>query len=319
MTPPAGSLRVVLSLAIGVLTCPFLGCSGAKPEDEKTPPAPVKWETARLLVLEEWTELVGVTQPLPQRFALITAPVEGRIVSLLGGTDNPKILEGQPISKGQEVAHLDDRVLKSNLAKLNASVTEAEAQISTAESVVHAAQLKVDRLEELDRGGSRAGGGSDAEVSRMVRKTDLPDARVPSPGQKLSTTSPWPGSNRRRKISKRSKFSSRCTRSTHPSSATWDGFALRLAKRYTRAIRSRTSSTSTVKSTCLHTSRPPQAPTSARAERSPGGAGNARRGGSGCRGPRRKGGVHRRTGGAGNGECGSQDSFPQQGSPAPRQ
>jgi multidrug efflux pump subunit AcrA (membrane-fusion protein) len=173
-----------LSLAIGLLACPFLGCSGAKPEQEKTPPAPVKWETARLLVLEEWTELVGVTQPLPQRCALITAPVEGRIVSLLGGTDNPTILEGQPISKGQEVAHLDDSLLKSNLAKANASVTEAEAQISSAKSAVHVAQLKVDRLDELDRGGSRAGGGSDAEVSRMVRKTDLPDARSALAGAK---------------------------------------------------------------------------------------------------------------------------------------
>ena len=182
MTRPVGSSRVILLLAIGLVMCAFLGCSGAKPEEEKTPPAPVKWETARLLVLEEWTELVGTTQPLPQRFALITAPVEGRIVSLLGGTDNPTILEGQPISKGQEVAHLDDRVLKSNLAKANASMNEAEAQISTAESAVQTAKLRVDRLEELERG--RPGGGSDAEVSRMVRKTDLPDARSALAGAK---------------------------------------------------------------------------------------------------------------------------------------
>src|ERR1700680_2414670 len=93
--------RLILSLAIGVLTCPLLGCSSAKPEEKKTPPAPVKWETARLLVLEEWTEVVGTTQPLPQNFALISAAVEGRIVSLLSGTGKYAVIEGQAVRKGE--------------------------------------------------------------------------------------------------------------------------------------------------------------------------------------------------------------------------
>ena len=48
------------------------------------PPAPVKWEGPRQLFLEEWTELVGTTEPLPDHAARVTAPVEGRVSAVLG-------------------------------------------------------------------------------------------------------------------------------------------------------------------------------------------------------------------------------------------
>jgi RND family efflux transporter MFP subunit len=169
--------RTILSLAIGLLACPFLGCGSAKPEEEKTPPAPVKWETARLLVLEEWTEVVGTTQPLPHRVALISAPVEGRIVSLLSGSGKSAVVEGQPVHKDEEVAHLDDRILRANRLKLLASVEELKAQISQADWAVQLAQLQVDRLQQLARTSPRTG-TNDPDVARTVQNVNLPDARI---------------------------------------------------------------------------------------------------------------------------------------------
>src|SRR4051812_49309495 len=76
---PARRFAIWLALA-----GPVLGCRAPAAPEEKVPPAPVKWEAARQLVLEEWTELVGTTQPLPDHAARVTAPVEGRVLSVLG-------------------------------------------------------------------------------------------------------------------------------------------------------------------------------------------------------------------------------------------
>src|SRR5262249_37713181 len=57
-----------------------LGCKSAPPPTaEKVPPSPVKWEGCRQLFLEEWTELVGTTQPLPDHAARVTSPVAGLV------------------------------------------------------------------------------------------------------------------------------------------------------------------------------------------------------------------------------------------------
>jgi multidrug efflux pump subunit AcrA (membrane-fusion protein) len=66
-----------LTLAVGC------GRTAPKPSEPDSPPAPVKWEEARQLVLEEWTELVGATLPLPERAARVTAPVSGRVLAVL--------------------------------------------------------------------------------------------------------------------------------------------------------------------------------------------------------------------------------------------
>jgi hypothetical protein len=62
------SRRIAFSLCgLFSLACLAIGCNhAAKPTEEKVPPAPVKWEGSRQLILEEWTELVGTTQPLPR-------------------------------------------------------------------------------------------------------------------------------------------------------------------------------------------------------------------------------------------------------------
>jgi multidrug efflux pump subunit AcrA (membrane-fusion protein) len=82
---PGSWRRCTLSIcAFLALVFVNLGCSRAAPKPaEKVPPAPIKWEEARQLVLEEWTELVGSTQPLPDRTARVTSPVPGRVLVVL--------------------------------------------------------------------------------------------------------------------------------------------------------------------------------------------------------------------------------------------
>src|SRR5947208_2189400 len=107
LAPAARRARYALLLLAGLP----LGCgSTAPPAEEKVPPAPVKWEAARQLFLEEWTELVGTTQPLPDHAARVTAPVEGRVVSVLDGAAGKPVVEGQPVKQGDVLVQLDATV-----------------------------------------------------------------------------------------------------------------------------------------------------------------------------------------------------------------
>src|SRR5262245_13924340 len=102
---PTNSPRTVCWLVLAYTT---LGCNpAAPPAEEKVPPAPVKWEGARQLFLEEWTDLVGTTQPLPDHAARVTSPVEGRVVQILPTANGQTIAEGQPVPKGALLAQLD--------------------------------------------------------------------------------------------------------------------------------------------------------------------------------------------------------------------
>src|SRR5438445_7116786 len=89
------------SLSWIIVACLPVGCGRqAAPPEEEPPPAPVKWMEARQLFIEEWTELLGTTQALPDRAARITAPVEGRVVSVLRDAQGRPVTEGQIIKKG---------------------------------------------------------------------------------------------------------------------------------------------------------------------------------------------------------------------------
>src|SRR5712692_5760447 len=80
MILPGLRLSLARSLFCGtLLACLPLGCNRAPAAPEETPPpAPVKWLEARQFFVEEWTEIVGTTQPLPDRAARVSAAVEGR-------------------------------------------------------------------------------------------------------------------------------------------------------------------------------------------------------------------------------------------------
>src|SRR5438445_5269731 len=107
--PAAPRVRTALLLS----ACLHLGCNhAAKPAEEKVPPAPAKWEGLRQLFLEEWTELVGTTQPLPDHAARVTSPVAGRVLEVLpksgakekSGTK--EIVEGQEVEEGDVLVRL---------------------------------------------------------------------------------------------------------------------------------------------------------------------------------------------------------------------
>ena len=86
----------------------------------------VKWQPAKSAVLEQWTELVGTTQPLPDCVAHITAPIDGRIVSLLKNAAGEPIHEGDEVKEGDVIAKLDDRLAQLNLSNAESAVKTAE-------------------------------------------------------------------------------------------------------------------------------------------------------------------------------------------------
>jgi multidrug efflux pump subunit AcrA (membrane-fusion protein) len=133
-----------------MFVCAVAGCAGTPPAAEETaPPAPVKWETARLVFLEEWTELLGTTIPLPDHAARVTAPVEGRVQSILGDGSGKPIVEGQHVEAGDIIVQLDDRIIRDNRDKAIASQQALEAELTQAEAARRLAAVDVKRLQPL--------------------------------------------------------------------------------------------------------------------------------------------------------------------------
>ncbi len=146
------------------------GCSTPpKPAEEKPPPATVKWESPVQGALEEWMELVGTTVPAPDRLARVTAPVEGRVMSVYGDVTDMPIAEGQRVEKGTPLLQLDDTVVKSALAKAEANqdvLREAERQ---AQYAVELASSEVERLKQLKLEEEKQGPGTRTLVSPVDR------------------------------------------------------------------------------------------------------------------------------------------------------
>ncbi|HMF15341.1 MAG TPA: efflux RND transporter periplasmic adaptor subunit, partial [Gemmataceae bacterium] len=113
------------------------------------------------VVIGEWTELPGATQPLPNRAARITAAVEGRVEWLLqdpAAKNGKPITEGARIEKGQVIGKLDDRLVRASLEKLQTALAEAKEQNNQSEIAVKLAQIEVNSLAEL-RGNAMNGSG----------------------------------------------------------------------------------------------------------------------------------------------------------------
>jgi RND family efflux transporter MFP subunit len=136
-------LLLTLSLA-----CLPLGC-GQAPPGETFPPAPVEAVAPRALILGQWTELDGTTQPVPRNDARISAAVEGRVDSVLTGADGKPVHEGQLVHAGDVIARLDTRIVEANRAKLTASRKDLEESQKQADIAVQLADLEVKRLQEL--------------------------------------------------------------------------------------------------------------------------------------------------------------------------
>jgi RND family efflux transporter MFP subunit len=146
------SRRFALSFcAFLVLAFLNLGCKrSATPTDGKDPPpAPIKWEGGREITLEEWTELVGTTQPLPDHAARVTSPVAGRVVAVLPNRAGKPIAEGQSVEEGDVLIRLDATAVQANLTKAQAAKKVILAEREVAAIAVKTAALDVKSLEEL--------------------------------------------------------------------------------------------------------------------------------------------------------------------------
>src|SRR5579871_3677001 len=171
--------RRVLTLAVLLPAFVLAGCQRAAVPEEKPPPSTVKWEGASQLALEEWTELVGTTMPLPDRIARVTAPVESQVVTVLTGADGKPIAEGQHVVKGTVLAKLDDTLIRANLAKLEATLAVLPEEEKQAQYAVDLANVDVERLRRLKEDEDRRGRGAAAGGAVMlVSDVDLKKAQI---------------------------------------------------------------------------------------------------------------------------------------------
>src|SRR5205823_2678157 len=157
----------------------LLGCGRSPtPADETAPPAPVKWLEARQLFVEEWTELVGTTQPLPDRGARVSAAVEGNVVSVLQDALGKPVIEGQRVKKGDILIRLDDRIARANRDKVEADLDELKQQVRQAELGVQLASIEVRRLTELGKKASPGGDSLLAPVQLEKALVSVDDAKA---------------------------------------------------------------------------------------------------------------------------------------------
>jgi HlyD family secretion protein len=151
--PPVPVPPILLLAALAALP---LGCSQPQPE-ESLPPAPVQAVNPRALVLGQWIELDGTTQPVPGRAARVSAAVEGRVQSILTGADGKPVHEGQVLHAGDVIARLDSHIIQANRDKLAAALKEMEEQKTQANYAVQLAEIEVQRLQELMRRSATTG------------------------------------------------------------------------------------------------------------------------------------------------------------------
>jgi RND family efflux transporter MFP subunit len=177
MTPHAFFRRQPLCLVgLMLLAAVPLGCNrAAAVAEEKAPPAPVKWEGPRQLFLEEWTELVGSSEPLPEHAARVTAPVEGRVLSVLGGAAGKPVAEGQLVRSGDVLVRLDDTLVRNQKEKAESAIKVLLAEKEATEYAIKDAALEVRRLHELKReqDAQRGTGGVGLISPVVIEKAEL--------------------------------------------------------------------------------------------------------------------------------------------------
>jgi membrane fusion protein (multidrug efflux system) len=156
---PAGKGLASICCGFALAALPF-NCAQAPPTaaEEEHSVAPVKVAKIETMPVADWTPLLGMTQPLPNRVARISAPVEGRVVSLLQDANGQSLAEGQEIKAGTVVAQLDTRIIRE--------------QLKQAEFAVRQAEIEVKRLETLVAGAATSG------ATPLVSRIELQRARL---------------------------------------------------------------------------------------------------------------------------------------------
>jgi len=173
MTVLTPFLRSSFFVAGVLLAGAALGCHGTAPSPEEEPPqAPVQAQPAKKMVLGEWTDLFGTTQPLPNHSARISAAVEGHVLYVLGDGKGSVVVEGQQVKAGQVIVRLEDRVPRANRAKLLAMLNDLGEQHKQAGYALELATIDVNRLKDLLQSTSTSGSVP------LVSRVELEKAQV---------------------------------------------------------------------------------------------------------------------------------------------
>src|SRR5947199_4397361 len=121
-----------------LLSCLFLfplACNNQTPQPEKAPPAPVTAERAEEEELTETAELFGMTQPLPNNAAPISANVSALVRAIRVDEKGKPLKEGQFVGQNDVIVQLDDRII--------------QRQREGAQIALELAQKEVERLQTL--------------------------------------------------------------------------------------------------------------------------------------------------------------------------
>jgi membrane fusion protein, multidrug efflux system len=124
-------------LTVLFLLCIFFGCSKTGTSITKDKPrASVVVSKPITLAIVEWDEFVGRLSPVD------SVQVRARVSGYLASTD---FEEGQFVQAGDIIAIIDQRPFLSEVARNNANLTAAKAQLGVAESAVAQAVAEVQR------------------------------------------------------------------------------------------------------------------------------------------------------------------------------
>ena len=117
-------------LWVALLSGFIFGCNNhATAPAEKAPPAPVTAEKAEEEPLTETIDLFGSIQPLPNHSARITANVSAQVLSMLKDSKGKPIVEGQRVRQGDEIAHLDDKIVAEQKTQAELALKMAENEV----------------------------------------------------------------------------------------------------------------------------------------------------------------------------------------------
>ncbi len=138
-----------------LISCFPLACNRSAPPEggSEDHPANVSVENAVSEKVDEWTSLLGTTQPLTGSVARATAQVEGRVISSLRPSWFSRIVEGRHVQAGQVLVQLDDRAARANRARLAATVADVDEQDKQAGIAEERAELDVNSLKGLRKDG----------------------------------------------------------------------------------------------------------------------------------------------------------------------
>lgn len=151
---------------VALMTIPSVGCSSSsEPAVAPEPPAAeVTCAPARRKEVTDQVVLRGVVRAPPNRDAVVSAAVPGRIVSV-------KVTEGDPVKAGDALATIDDPQLASAEA-------QAQAALQSAQAVLEAARQTLDREKKLYAEGIAAQRDvQDAQSKAASAQADVTTAR----------------------------------------------------------------------------------------------------------------------------------------------